>query len=134
MFVDTKKTISNATIKAIKDYLLCASNNRYLFESIKGGGQMTPNAISLIYKHLQKDLNINISISPHKWRHTCATQLLENGANLFYIQELLGHTDVSTTKIYTTLSNNYNQKQHQKFSCFNALNEKNQQICKNQLV
>ena len=112
--------LSAPTIKALKDYLIVSKNKYYLFES-RNKTQLTANGVTMVLKHIQSDLNITCSISPHKWRHTCATQLLENGANLFYIQELLGHADVSTTKIYTTLSNTFKKSQHQKYSGFNSL-------------
>lgn len=113
--------LSKATVKAIKEYLDSDNNKHYYLFQDYVGNQLNVNAITMLLKHLQQDLNIPFSISPHKWRHTCATQLLENGANLFYIQELLGHADVSTTKIYTTLSNTYKHKQHEMFSNFNVI-------------
>lgn len=76
-------------------------NTKFLF--IKDNGKkITRQDIYVFIRELGK--NINKEISPHTIRHSFATHLLENGADLRVVQELLGHSDVSTTQLYTHIS------------------------------
>jgi integrase/recombinase XerD len=68
------------------------------------GAQLTRVMIFTIVKDLAKAIDLQKSISPHTFRHSFATHMVENGANLRAIQEMLGHESISTTEIYTHLS------------------------------
>lgn len=75
----------------------------YLFTDRKGN-RLSRSSAYYIVKRLVKEVGLDSEISPHKLRHTCATLLLEAGIDLRYIQEFLGHSDISTTQIYTHVS------------------------------
>ena len=76
--------------------------NNEIFLS-KNGKKLTRARINQILKDCCRSANIKKNISPHTLRHSFATHLLEGGADLRYVQLLLGHSDISTTEIYTHL-------------------------------
>ena len=102
--------ISDYALEAIKLYIVNAriwlskgKTSEYLFLN-NHGDNMTRQAFFKILKKLAFEKGIKTSFSPHTLRHSFATHLLEHGADLRSIQELLGHSSISTTQIYTYLS------------------------------
>lgn len=67
------------------------------------GNAITRNMVFIIIKDLAEKAGIKKNISPHTFRHSFATHLMQNGADLRYIQEMLGHSSITTTEIYTHL-------------------------------
>jgi integrase/recombinase XerD len=71
------------------------------------GKQLSRVMVFLIIKEAAQNAGINKQVSPHSFRHSFATHLVENGADLRIVQELLGHESITTTEIYTHLSREF---------------------------
>lgn len=87
------------------------SPNEYFFLSTRGN-QMGTDAIRKMFKATLIKAGVEASYSPHDMRHTFASDLLEGGADLRSVQEMLGHVSLSTTQIYTHLSNAHLKNVH----------------------
>lgn len=79
------------------------------------GKQLTRNMIFLIIKDLTEKAGIKKKVSPHTFRHSFATHLLENGADLRSIQQMLGHESITTTEIYMHLDKSFLKEVVEKF-------------------
>jgi integrase/recombinase XerD len=86
----------------------------HIFLSIRGC-PLSPDRVRQIVKERAKQAGIDQNIYPHLLRHSFATHLLENGADLRVIQELLGHADIATTQIYTHVDQKRLKAVHKKF-------------------
>jgi len=79
------------------------------------GRPLSRMAVWNLVKESARRSGLTRGISPHTLRHTFATHLLEGGADLAAVQELLGHVDISTTQIYTHLDREYLREVHRTF-------------------
>jgi len=108
-------------IKALTDYIqkirpnmIANEQETALFVNMNGE-RMTRQGFWKIIKHYQEKAQIEKDITPHTLRHSFATHLLENGADLKSIQEMLGHADISSTQIYAQLANQHLKDVYNKY-------------------
>lgn len=111
---DIALTYLRIYILEYRSSLLKGKNTDALFLNNHGVG-MTRQGFFKILKKLAKEKNITTPFSPHTLRHSFATHLLNNGADLRSIQEMLGHSDISTTQIYTHISNERLKENYREF-------------------
>ena len=106
-------------IKALSDYLknirphLVVPGERALFVNMNGV-RMSRQGFWKLVKYYQEKAGIQTEITPHTLRHSFAAHLLQNGADLRSIQEMMGHADISSTQIYTKLINQHLMDVYQK--------------------
>lgn len=96
------------------------AENNYLFVN-RYGNPLSIHGIEDIYKKYIKKAQINTKSTPHYLRHTFATNLLANGADLRSVQEILGHASVATTQIYTEVTTNRKKQILKKFNYRNKI-------------
>jgi integrase/recombinase XerD len=97
----------NLYAKNIRNHQTVKSGNENIVFLNRRGSRLTREMIFIIVKDLAKEIGLNKSISPHTFRHSFATHLIEGGANLRAIQEMLGHESITTTEIYTHLDQRF---------------------------
>lgn len=108
---DTALTCLNRYYTTARSNLLQNKTSPYFFVSSRGN-QMSPDAMRKVFKEALSRTSLDASYSPHDMRHTFATHLLEGGADLRSVQEMLGHESLSTTQIYTHLSTSHLKEVH----------------------
>jgi len=94
--------------------LVKKQTSSWVFLTIRGG-KLSPERVREIVKQRAKDAGIKQNVYPHLLRHCFATHLLQNGADLRVIQDMLGHADISTTQVYTHVDQKGLKSLHQKF-------------------
>lgn len=92
-------------LKDVRSTMVTDPDEVALFVNI-GGARMSRQGFWKILKHYQQTAHIEKDITPHTLRHSFAVHLLENGADLGSVQELMGHSDISSTQMYAHLINN----------------------------
>jgi len=113
--------VGNKALEAIQAYLrneraalVSKKTSSHIFLSVRGGA-LSPDRVRQIVKERAALAGIEQNVYPHLLRHSFATHLLEGGADLRIIQELLGHADISTTQIYTHVDRQRLKAVHKKY-------------------
>ena len=111
-FNDVCKEFLEKYINEYRNFILKTKQSEFLFVN-SNGSRISRQGFFKILKEICLKQGINKNVSPHLLRHSFATHLLNNGADLRIIQELLGHSDLSTTQIYTEVLNEKLKKDYE---------------------
>lgn len=103
--------------EVLKEYMKTheRKNHNYLFVNSKGG-QLTDRGVRYITDNIMSKLSVKTHVTPHVLRHTFATDMLNNGCDIKVVQELLGHSSLKATEIYTHVTNEHLKKVY--YECF----------------
>ena len=101
---DRMATLGSFTLQLLDEYIRAVKPMTWIFQGQDKSDHISCRSAQSIFKEAYKNLGLPPSISFHSLRHSYATHLLENGTDIKYIQELLGHNDIRTTLRYTHVS------------------------------
>lgn len=103
--------------EVLKEYMRTheRKNHNYLFVNSKGG-KLTDRGVRYIIDNIMSKLSVKVHVTPHVLRHTFATDMLNNGCDIKVVQELLGHSSLKATEIYTHVTNEHLKKVY--YECF----------------
>lgn len=115
--------ISRTLRRALRQYMKMRSeflgdeSCEWLFVTPRASRKMTDSCLNMLFGKLKRELGLNGErVSSHTWRHTFAKTYLLNGGDIFSLQEILGHSDIETTKIYLSLNEQEIKVQHAKYN------------------
>jgi site-specific recombinase XerD len=114
---DAKKAVKNylAVRADVEEPLFVGMSTINTKESNDEDKRLTPRSVERIVKHYAIKAGITKKVTPHMLRHSFATDLLQNGADLRSVQEMLGHADISTTQVYTHVTDKHLKDIHKMF-------------------
>ena len=101
---DRLTLIPEKLVNDLKNLMAGKDGGEYAFASERGG-KLTDRTAQAVFEHALKKSGIKKGATFHSLRHSFATHLLENGTDVRYVQELLGHANIRTTQIYTHVTN-----------------------------
>lgn len=101
---DRYTLLTDTALEVLREYFKKYRPESWLFPGGKENDHLTERSVEKIFEHAREAAGIKKNVSVHTLRHSFATHLLEDGVDLRYIQELLGHASSKTTEIYTHVS------------------------------
>lgn len=102
---DRRTILAPSVMERVDSYVAFARPSKYLFEGAAPGEPYSPRSVQNVFEAALKKAGIKKPASVHSLRHAFATHLLEQGTDIRFIQELLGHASLKTTEIYTHVAN-----------------------------